>query len=95
MTASECAKVYNEASNKTGAPQTVLDDFRDSYWQLVKARKITSIAGAEALAEELQIKWRTFLRACPPQKIDRGLLLSIDPEAINEVLKGVMPKVTK
>jgi hypothetical protein len=93
MTASECAKVYADAVDKAGAIKFILDDFGVCYWQLTKARKITTIAGAVALADELKIKWRTFLRLCPPQKINEGLLLSIDPCAIEKVLNGVMPKV--
>lgn len=94
MTASECAKLYGEAIDKAEALKVILKDFGDCYWQLAKARKITSIAGAVALADELRIKWRTFLHACPPQKINKVLLLSINSDAINEVLNGVMPQVT-
>jgi hypothetical protein len=95
MTASECAKLYGEACDKAEALKVILKDFGYSYWQLAKARKITSITGANALADEIRNKWRTFLRACPPQKINEGFLLSIDPEAIDEILNGVMPKVRK
>jgi hypothetical protein len=93
MTASECAKFYGEACDKAEALKVILKDFGDCYWKLVKARKITSVAGANALADELKTKWRTFLHLCPPQKINTGLLLFIDPEALSEILKTVMPTV--